>query len=43
MDGYNLKRSCWLEISLDNVRDNFFAFKKMVRSEERRVGKECRL
>lgn len=30
MDGYNLKRSCWLEISLDNVRDNFFAFKKMV-------------
>lgn len=30
MDGYNLKRSCWLDISLDNVRDNFFAFKKMV-------------
>ena len=30
MDGYNLKRSCWLEISLDNVRDNFFAFKNLL-------------
>lgn len=28
MDGYNLKRSCWLEISLDNVRDNFLHLKK---------------
>ena len=30
MDGYNLKRSCWLEISLDNVRDNSLHLKKMV-------------
>lgn len=30
MGEVRLKRSCWLEISLDNLRDNFMAYKKMV-------------
>jgi len=30
---YPLKRSCWLEINLDSVRDNFMAYKKMIGDE----------
>ncbi len=30
MSEVRLKRSCWLEISLDNLRDNFMAYKKTV-------------
>ena len=33
MTQYPLKRACWLEISLDNMRDNFMAYKKMVGDE----------